>query len=222
MMKISKLFFLLILIFSVVVSKAQKSISEGTLIYNINIVSLKNEPIANALIGASVTVYLKGGLSRTDMVSSLGMEKTIHDAKTGAAVILKEYSGQKLMITLSKENWEEKNKKSEGLVFVKQNETKEILGYSCTKANTKLKDGTSVAVFYTKDLSINNKDYDPTFMNLDGVPLQYEFESEKIKFVYTISKIDFNSLPIAKFDFPKMGYRVMTYNENKAGKKSSL
>ena len=49
----------------------------------------------------TTTVYLKGNNSRTDMVSPLGKEITIFNSKSDNAVILKEFSGQKLMITLN-------------------------------------------------------------------------------------------------------------------------
>lgn len=200
-------------------SNAQKTISEGTLVYDINIQSSDKNAAANSLNGATETIYLKGGLSRRDVVSSLGNEKTIHDSKTGNAVILKEYSGQKLMITLNKQNWSDRNKKNDGVTFTPAAETKDILGYQCVKATATLKDGSTMVVYYTKDLNVINKDYSILFKNLDGLPMQYELESKKMKFTYTISKIDLNSLTVAKFEFPKSGYRVMTYDENQAGKK---
>ncbi len=218
-MKKSTLGTVILLLFISVLSFAQKTISEGTIVYNISMQSANKESLNNSLNGASVTVYLKGALSRTDMVSNLGNEKTIHDTKTGSAVILKEYSGQKLMITLTKANWQSKNKKTDGIIFNTVNETKEILNYQCSKATAKLNDGTVVTVFYTKDLNALNKEYAPAFKNLPGLPMQYEFESGKLKFVYTVAKIDFNAIPIAKFEIPKSGYRVITYDENQQGKK---
>ena len=211
--------FTTILISAFLFSSAQKTISEGTLIYDINIQPLKKDAAASSLSGATETIYLKGGLSRRDMMSNLGNEKTIHDSKTGNAVILKEYSGQKLMITLTKQNWDARNKKNDGVVFSPTTETKDILGYQCVKATATLKDGSAMIVYYTKDLNVINKDYNVLFKNLDGLPMQYEFETKKLKFTYTITKIDLNSLQVAKFEFPKSGYRVMTYEENRAGKK---
>lgn len=209
---------LLALLLSGAVTFAQKVISEGTLSYDITIQNAAEK--AAAVTNAGLTVYLKGSISRTDMTSSLGSEKTIYDAKTGSAVILKEYSGQKLMITLTKDNWKEKNKKTEGIAFTDQGEKREILNYSCTKAVAKLADGSTITVFYTKDLTTQNKEYDPLFKNLPGFPMQYEVESGKLKFTYTISKIDQNNLSQAKFDLPKTGYRVITYDENKQGLKN--
>ena len=76
---------------------AQKSISEATLEYNISIETGSTEPkMADMLDGATTTIYIKGSQSRSEMLSSLGSEATIHDAKTGNGVILKDYSGQNL------------------------------------------------------------------------------------------------------------------------------
>ena len=194
---------------------AQKVISEGTFTYDI---AIHNTADKNAAVtNASLTLFLKGTMSRTDMTSNLGSEKTIYDSKAGTAVILKEYSGQKLMITLTKDNWKEKNKKSEAVSFTDMVEKKEILNYQCTKAAAKLSDGSIITVYYTKDITTQNKEYDPLFKNLNGVPLQYEVETGKLKFTYTINKIDQGNLAQAKFDLPKTGYRVITYDENKQG-----
>jgi len=197
---------------------AQKNLVEGTLTYDIEI---RNAAEKNAKgSAASLVVYLKGLNSRTDMVSNLGSEKTIYDAKTGTAAILKEYSGQKLMITLTKDNWVEKNKKAQGLKFTDQVEKKQLLNYQCTKAIATLNDGSILTVYYTKDVVIQNKEYDPLFKNLAGVPLQYQVETGKLTLIYTINKIDQAIVPQAKFELPKAGYRVITYDENKQGKKA--
>jgi len=193
---------------------AQKAISDGTLSYNI---AIQSE--GTTATNASLTVYLKGLASRTDMASNLGSEKTVYDAKTGTGVILKEYSGQKLMITLTKENWQEKNKKSEGVSFTDQAGNKDILNYSCSKATAKLNDGSTLTVFYTKDITVQNKEYNPLFKNLNGLPMQYEVQSGKMKFTYTIEKIDQAGVPQSKFDLPKTGYRTISYDDNKQGSK---
>jgi GLPGLI family protein len=195
-------------------SLAQKTLSEGSLVYNISIQTGSKEPkMADMLDGATTTVYFKGSQSRTEMLSGLGMEATIHDAKSGRGVILKNYSGQKLMITLNEDDWKKKNKKYEGITFENTNETAVIAGYNCKKAIAKLNDGTSFVVYYTPDLTVVNKDYDYQFKTLPGLPLQYEWQSGKMIFKYTLSKINFDPVPLSKFEIPKSGYRVLTYEE---------
>ncbi len=201
-------------------SIAQKTLSEGTIVYNISVESKKAENNKESVLnGAKSILYLKGSSSRSEMISSLGNETSIFNAKTGSAVILREYSGQKLMITLSKANWDEKNKKYNSLLFDKSTETKMIKGYSCQKATGKLSDGSIITVFYATDLGLTNKDYTSAFKNLPGLPMEYELETENMKFTYTVSEIDLNSISAVKFEFPKSGYRVMSYEDNKQVKK---
>lgn len=199
---------------------AQRTISEGTISYNIFIEPKSNEPKkgTGGLNGAKTTIYLKGGFCRTDMTSSLGNETTIYNPKIGNAVILKEYSGQKLMITLTKENWEVKNKKFADVTFEFATETKVIDGYNCKRAFARLKDGSAISVYYTPELIAMNKEYNQLFKNLPGFPMEYELETEKLLFKYKLEKIDFSPLPASKFDFPKSGYRVLTYDDNKGSK----
>ncbi|HEY8688864.1 MAG TPA: hypothetical protein VIM07_06480 [Chitinophagaceae bacterium] len=215
-MKILKAGFIITLFLSAFTIKAQKIISEGTLIYNISIQTGSTEPkMADMMDGATTSIYIKGSQSRSELVSALGSEVTFYDSKKGAGVILKDYSGQKLMITLTKDDWDKKNSKYEGITFETTNETLNIAGYNCKKAIAKLKDGSSFVVYYTPEVEVADKDYDSQFKTLPGLALQYEWQSGKMRFKYTLSKINFDVVPASKFDIPKSGYRVMTYAEAK-------
>lgn len=197
-------------------SNGQKNFTEGTLVYNISVETGSAEPkMADMLDGATTTVYLKGNQSRTEMISGLGSEATIYNATTGNGVILKDYSGQKLMITLAPQEWEKNNKKYEGITFENTGETAEIAGFNCKKATAKLKDGSTFTVYYTADVNISNKDYDYQFKTLPGLAVQYEMQTGKMKFKFTLSKINYSGVPVSKFEIPKSGYRVLTYDETK-------
>ena len=222
-MKKKQLTLLVFALVACIVSYGQKTISEGIIIYDIFIQPKKaGAKVNSGLAGAKSTVYLKGSLSRTDMTSSLGTESTIYNAKIGNAVILKEYSGQKLMITLTKENWLSSNKRFDGITYKETSETKVIEGYDCKRAVAKLNDGSTISVYYTTALTPINKEYNQAFKTLPGFPIEYEFETDKLIIRYQFSNIDFSPLTSSKFDFPKSGFRVMTYDENKIGKAENL
>lgn len=202
-------------------ASAQKVLNEGSIVYDITVQTGSKEPqMADALDGAKTTIYVTNTQSRADFVNALGSESTIHDAKAGNAVILKEYSGQKLMITLTKEDWATKNKKYDNIVFTILPEEKTIAGYKCKKATATV-DGNTFAVYYNTEISIANKAYDNTFKNLPGLAMEYEYQVGKLKLNFTASKISFEPVLAAKFDFPKSGYRVMTYAENQQLKKGN-
>ena len=196
---------------------AQKALSEGTLVYNMSVETGSGEPkMADMLDGATTTIYLKGNESRSELVSSLSREATIFNVSTGKGVMLKDYSGQKLMITLTAKNWEENNKKYQGIVFNNTGETANISGFNCKKAIAKLNNGTSFTVYYTTDVNVANKSYDSQFKTLPGLPVQYEMQSGKMKLKFTLASISYNSVPASMFEIPTSGYRVLTYEETKA------
>jgi GLPGLI family protein len=218
MKKIFPVLFTLWLISIAFPVSAQKKLTEATISYDIVINTNNTRPqAADLLDGAVSVIYLKGNSSRSEMISSLGTQSTIIDGKTGNVTILKDYGEQKYMINLTPANWKSSNKKYEGSTFTYENEFKTIAGYNCQKAIGKLTDGSTFTVYFTKELIPVNKDFQYLNKDLPGLAMQYEATFGKQKVTYTVSSINFNLVPAAKFDVPKSGYRVMTYEESKAG-----
>ncbi len=200
---------------------SQKQLSEGSLQYDIAITSSKSEtPIANSLNGATLSIFLKPTASRTEMKSTLGTEATIFDSRLGKGFILKEYSGQKLMISMNTDNWAEKNKTYENLDFTVSDEIVKIGEYSCKRATATLPDGKVFTVYFNPSITIINKKYNNAFAQLSGLPVQYELQSGNLNFKYTLNKLNYDAVPGPKFEAPKSGYRVMTYEENQQLKKN--
>ncbi|MFN4315230.1 MAG: DUF4412 domain-containing protein [Chitinophagaceae bacterium] len=199
-------------------SWAQKRLTEATITYDIEITGNNTNPeAADMLDGAVTMVYLKGNSSRTDMISTLGSQSTIVDGKTGKVTMLKEYGDKKYMITLTADNWKSSNEKYEGIQFSFENEYKTIAGYNCQKAIGTMKDGTRFIVYFTRDLLPVNKDFQYFNRDLPGLAMQYEATVGSRKLVYTVSSINFNLVPASRFDLPKSGFRVMTYEESLGG-----
>ena len=199
---------------------AQKRITEGTISYDIVVNTGNSNPsIADMFNGATSIVYLKGYQTRFERVSSLGVESTIVDGKTGNVNVLKEYGEQKYMITMTPDNWKDANKKYEGIVFKYEEEYKTIADYKCQKAIGTMKDGTTITVYFTKDLVANNREFEYAYKSLPGLAMEYETIIGSLKVTYTVSKVNFSIVPATKFELPKSGFRVMTYEEsNNAGK----
>lgn len=201
---------------SIISVNAQKRISELTLVYEAKVTTGNAEPrMADAFDGSTTTIYLKGNMSRSEMASALFSSTTIHDSKTGTAVVLREVSGQKLLIRMNADDWQEKNSRYKGIVFKNSGETKEIAGYKCMKAEARMNDGSTFTVYYTPDIIPENREYDYHFKNLNGLPLEYELTQRNLTIRYTVSRINMNPVPAAKFDIPTGGYREMSYAESK-------
>ncbi len=200
---------------------AQKQFAEGSLQYDISISSSKTEtPIANSFNGATLTIYLKPSLSRTEMKSTLGIETTVYDNRGRTGFILKEYSAQKLMISMNAANWEDKNKVYENLNFIISEEIIMIGEYKCKKATAVLQDGKILTVYFNPDIVIVNKKFNNAFAQLPGLPVQYELQSGNLTFKYTLGKMSYDAVSQSKFEAPKAGFRLMTYDENQQLKKS--
>lgn len=195
--------------------QAQRKVSELTLVYDYSFSSAKGAKPVEGLGNATHTVYIKGSKSRSEITDSLFSSTTIYDANTGFAVILKEVSGQKLLIRLNPENWTERNRLYDGIVYKNTSETKTIAGYSCTKAIGQTASGTTITVYYTRDIIPENHQYDPPFRSLDGLPLEYELTNGDLKIKYRVARVSLNPVPASKFDLPKSGFREMNYEESK-------
>ncbi len=195
-------------------SWAQKNVSELTLVYDYSVSSTdagKPAGTENALH----TIYIKGNKCRSEITNSLFSSITLFDGNTGLAVILKEVSGQKLLIRLNQDNWAERNRMYDGIVYKNTTETKDIAGYKCVKAIGQTSSGATITVFYTRDIIPTNRQYEPPFRTLEGLPLEYELANGNLKIHYRIARINLNPVPASKFDIPNSGYREMNYEESK-------
>jgi hypothetical protein len=205
--------------------RAQKSVSELTLVYDYSARAVGDSVRAGAGGGAAAgkdsvqnaihTVYIKGNKSRSEMTSSYFSSTTLFDVNTGFGVILREVNGQKLLIRMNPDNWAERNRMYDGIVYRNTNETREIAGYKCIKAVGQTRFGAVITVYYTRDIVPENRQYDPAFRNLDGLPLEYELTNANIRIRYRIARINLNPVPVSKFDVPSSGYREMNYEESK-------
>jgi GLPGLI family protein len=221
--KFTQIISLSLVLLTVVPATAQKKLTEGSILYDISISNSANSKPQNAefLDGATNAVYIKGGKVRTEMVSSLGTQSTIIDQSGGKkqVTILKEYGPQKFMINLTADDWTQVNSKFEDVNFsYDASATKTIQGLTAKKATGKLKDGTTFTVWYTPDIVVDNKDFQYANRKLPGLALEFETAVGNLQVVYMVSKLSFAPVPAAKFDLPKSGFRVMTYQESRGGK----
>ncbi|MEX0636389.1 MAG: hypothetical protein WD135_06450, partial [Ferruginibacter sp.] len=108
----------------------------------------------------------------------------------------------------------------ESLQFNISEERTMISNYLCKKATASLPDGKSFVVYFNPDITLSNKSYNNAFAQLPGLPVQYEMQSGNISFMYTLSKITYEAIATTKFDAPKSGFRIMTYEENQQLKRN--
>lgn len=210
-----KRFLLPMLFFAVAPSMAQKRFSEGTIVFKVATF------IDGVKIGEDATAVqmTKGGHLRSEMSSSIGKTITIYDAREGKGAVIRELGSQKILVPLNRENWAETNAKFQNLTYAFLKDSMELIGFKCSRANAILNDSTVVDVFYTSEISTENPEVDSQFGALPGMGLEFSYTKGNTKVVYTATSINFDPVPIQKFDIPNSGYRVLSYEESKKGKR---
>ncbi|MCW3111839.1 MAG: hypothetical protein JWR18_235 [Segetibacter sp.] len=203
---------LAILFFAKSFAQETKIISDCTVNYDISVQDPKVDALVQkAMAGTTKVLYVKGARTRTDLETPNFKQTMIYDSKTDSTIILRELGNSKYISYLDGNKRKEKNKKYEGIKFTKTNEKKTILGYDCNKVIANLTDGSTYDVYYTNSIVPSTTEYEYQFRDLPGFVLEYEaeFEHGKTKVKFSASKISLVPVPVAKFDVPKTGYRVL-------------
>lgn len=194
-------------------SVSQQILKEVSLVYDITLTTSQKSDLVKSFEGATLTVYVKGNVSRTDMTSIIGTESNIFNNTNKAGFILKDYSGQKLMITLTELNWIGRNRYYSNILFENTNDEKVINGFKCKRARV-LSSGSYVSeVYFLYDQKINNNNYYNCFSNLSGIPVKYSVKKDDKVFTYTLRSLNSDNILSSKFDEPQSGYRKITYEE---------
>lgn len=194
---------------------AQKQVNEASLIYDILATTSDGKSEVSSLKGATLQIWVKGDQSRSEMKSTLGIETSIHDIAGGKAVVLKEYSAQKLMITYTSANWQSSSQTFSQSEFKPLNGSSTINNYVCKEAVAQGSQGTGeIRVWYHPEIQLNNNAYFHAFPGLMGLPIQYSLSKSNLRVTYTLRSISYEPIPASKFEWPKSGYRIMTYEEN--------
>lgn len=194
---------------------AQRTISDARITYKVEMPPEQLQMEA-MFAGSSMTQYIRGNLSRIDMNFNVINYIYLINTKAETVVTLMDTHGDKYLIRTDKKGYEQDTKKYQGTQFAdQQGETREIAGYKCRKAIGKMEDGNTFDVYYTIDIIPENRFYNRRFMNLKGIPLEFEIVMKSgSKMRVTATKVDLSPVPASVFDEPR-GYREITAEELK-------
>ncbi len=209
-MSVMKKIFLLFFLISSFSSIAQQRFSEGSLVFHIissvNGVQSKGD--------TRMIQFIRGGHYRSEIISSLGKTITMYDDKEGLGAILKEYGQQHIMTLMNHGQWESKNEKKATIAFLVTTERKQILGYSCKKATASLPDGSLVELYFADQLVPENENMELQFEQLRGFVLEYQSTLGNSIVKYVAEALNFDPVPIQKFEIPNSGYRILNFEES--------
>jgi hypothetical protein len=189
----------------------QKRLSEGSISYSV--LTFQD----NQRIGDSLTAqhFFKGAHTRTDLIGGMGKTTTLYDSREAIGAIVRDFGSQRILIPLDASAWSDKNAwyNPDSIVYINEQQT--ILNFPCSKARINLSNGDFIHVWFTTAVVLDNKDTEFQMGELPGLVLSYEYQKGITKVVYTGINLNFDPVPIQRFDIPSSGYRILSYAESK-------
>ena len=199
----------LLMVSSPITLLAQKSLTEGKILFDISVTGEDMDPQMKAMMPTESTVYIKSGKSRTELSMAMGMSSaSIYDSKTGQITALTDFMGNKTYMTMdaSKEN------AKEGKPTVEQtSETKTIAGYVCKKAVVKSTNGSTMVVYHTDKINAGMAELAGA-KDLGGYPMEYTVDQMGFKMTFTARSVTAEKVSDDQFKVPA-GYKFVTQEE---------
>ncbi len=196
-----KLFFIMLAVASVFTAcdslkPGGGKITEGKISYNIDLSNTEMSFSQKQMLeAAKLTISFKDALVKTDF--DMGMIAIIvtadGDAKKGLTLF--SMLGNKTAARMSAEDFSKKEKEKGNYTVEYSDETKEIAGYKCKKANVKMDNGSTLSMFYTEDIQPAKVNTDFTFEGIKGFPLEMQVEVNGMKVKMVAASVDGTSLP---------------------------
>lgn len=191
--------------------QAQRVLSDGTLTYDIRVVSSGPEaPVSNLFQGSTYTLYFKGYLIRTDLDLGTFRITNIINTQEGTVVQLRIMSGRKFLTRMKISDLKTQMLPYQDAKFTPARGRKNIAGYACREVIARIGDSLSFPVFYTPEILPGEAGRDFLFRNLGGIPLEYENATDRLRMTFTARKLDLAPVPAYRFEIPKSGYRELT------------
>ena len=192
---------------------AQRTVSDAKIVYKMDLPAEQLQLDAK-LQGSTLIQYIKGAYSRIDINFNIVHYTYLLNSKEETLTTLIDEHGNKYLIKADKQQYLKDLQQYEGVKFTDQPGTKEIAGYKCKRAIGTMPDGQTFEVYYTTDLIPENRQYNRRFVNLKGMPLEFEILAKNnTKMRVTAVKVELYPIPASYFDVPKSGYKVVSQQE---------
>ena len=207
------LFFITLTLICSTTAYAQKAF-EGTITYNIEYEELpEGMEEYEDMLPKETIMKIKGTKTKTEQAMAMGSTISIYDASSESTITLTNMMGMKAAIKSNTEDIKEGvDEKKPKITYL--DETKEIAGYKCKKAEIIYIDREEpLTVYYTEEL--NTKKTKSQYKNLEGLkgfPMQYEINNEGMKMVMSAKEVKNEKISENEFTIPE-GYEVMTMEE---------
>lgn len=188
------LFFTAILFFLVISCNKLISdgrINEGEIEFDVTYPKMSSDNFMIDVLPDKMVITFQEDRYITEITAGMGMFKTnyLSDADNMELTQLVKLLNKKHKLTLNQDGVKEMLEKSPRYAIEFTNETKEIAGYHCKKANITTSKNESFSVFYTEDINIKTPNWATPYHEIDGVLLEYQMEKYDLCMRFTATSV---------------------------------
>ena len=193
--------------------------TEGHMKYTIDISSdnPEMEMAAAMLVGSSMEIYFKDEKSKSIMQMGTMMKMTtIVDNASKEHLMLMDGMMGKKAVRPSNEDLEKAEAMNQNVEVTLQDETKNILDYTCKKAIIHDSEGNEMEIWYSDAIKMNTNGHQLLNQEVPGFPMEFSVNQGglimKITMVEFEQKLKDKEKSLFSFDIPE-GYQEMTIDE---------
>lgn len=187
----------------------EKSISEGTIEYDVEVVD-KSSSLSD-MLPSKMTVKFKDNKSSVEMSAGMGLFSSsfVSDPQLKTFTVCIKILNKKLFNTQTSKEIEEENNKFP-VEVIKTNEKKLIAGYNCSKAHIKPLDPEKPEfdIFYTNEIKLENPNFATPFHAIDGVLLEYQMKKFGFELRFKAKSVTKNDIDDDIFEVPSEYKRI--------------
>ncbi|PLX01257.1 MAG: hypothetical protein C0594_13570, partial [Marinilabiliales bacterium] len=158
-----------------------------------------------------MTISFSGPKARTEIVTPMQSQVLITNSEEKEMIILLDIMGNKVALTTGKEDFEKSKEEMPKTEVNITDETKEIAGYTCKKAEV-ITDGNTSVYWFTEDLKVDDPNWYTNYSEIKGVLLEYKIVTENFTQSYKAVEVKKKKRKDYLFEVP-VGYKKMTAEE---------
>lgn len=206
------------LLFILVVSGMIKAQTTGHISYDLDFAS-DHPDMATMLpmmAGSTLQLYFAPDQSKVDMVMGGFMKmQTVANSKMGKGLMLMEIMGNKFATEFNVSDSQNQKESPKSKVEI-TSETKQIIGYTCTKVIVRDEMGTEVIMWVAKDLIASLKGQKQFgSAEINGIPLEFTTVNNGMTIHFIATKFNQNvNANTFNMEIPQ-GYKIVTEEELK-------
>ncbi len=192
---------------------------EGVINFKISYPGNKLTESQLALFPKALSVMIKGGRSRTDILTGGGSRVEITDHQEKTKIKLLNMMGQKYAIKYTADDIAKETAKEPPVKVDLTAETKNIAGYLCKNAVITVNDkkgNYKIDVYYTPELGGKQANFDKgIYKDIDGVLMEFSMRTPEMTMRFTASSVEKKAVSLKEFEIPP-DYSILSKDELKS------